>query len=145
VSSFLLLVAYAAGILIGDNASPFSYSSLIIPVTLLSLWFICRQYTKIAFTLLCAISLCLGVALYDLNRYPLVRKDHLLNFTEREAIIIDGRIVATTARAQSGYSIDVQSARIILNEKETQVHGRLRLYVEGGENSWNSGDEIRFS
>lgn len=145
MSSFLLLAAFAAGILIGDNASPFTVFSLLVPFALLLLWFFCRQREKIAFALLCTISLCLGIALYDLNRYPRLTNDHLLNFTEREAVIIDGRILATTARALSGYSIDVQSARLIEKSGEFPVHGRLRLFVEKGENLWNPGDDIRFS
>jgi competence protein ComEC len=145
VSSFLLLAAYAAGILIGDNTSPFTSSSLIVPAALLLLWFFCRQRPRLAITLLCAISLCLGIALYDLNRYPQLTNDHLLNFTEREAVIIDGRILATTARSLSGYAIDVQSARMIDKSGEFPVHGRLRLFVETGENFWNPGDDIRFS
>ena len=145
MSSFLLLVAYAAGILIGDNASPFTFFSLLVPFTLLLLWFFCRQRKIIAFALLCTISLCLGIALYDLNRYPRVSDDHLLAFAEGKAVIIDGRILATTARALGGYSIDVQSARLIDKSGELPVHGRLRLFVEEGENLWNPGDDIRFS
>ncbi|MDO9079235.1 MAG: ComEC/Rec2 family competence protein, partial [Desulfuromonadales bacterium] len=145
MASFLLLAAYVAGILIGDNASPFSTLSLIVPAALLLLWVIFRHRVKIAFSLICAISLCLGIALYDLNRYPQVTATHLLNFAESDAVIIDGRILATTARALSGYSIDVQSARIIAKKSESEVQGRLRLYVESGENLWNPGDDIRFS
>jgi competence protein ComEC len=145
VSSFLLLAAYAAGILIGDNAAPFSFFSLIIPGALTLLWFFCRQQPQIAFALLCAIALCLGIALYDLNRYPRLTPDHLLNFAESEAVIIDGRILTTTPRALSGYSIDVQSAHIIAKTGEIAARGRVRLYVESGENPWNPGDDIRFS
>jgi competence protein ComEC len=145
VSSFLLLVAYGTGILIGDNSSPFSLSSLIVPFSLIVLWFFFRRQATLAFALLCAISLCLGIALYDLNRYPLPGNNHLLNLTEGAAVIIDGRILATTTRALSGYSIDLQSARIIAKGSESEVQGRLRLYVESGENSWNAGDDIRFS
>lgn len=145
MSSFLLLVAYGTGILIGDNSSPFSISSLIVPFSFISLWFFFRRQETLAFALLCAISLCLGIALYDLNRYPLPADDHLLNFTEGTAVIIDGRILATKTRALSGYSIDVQSARIIAKRNESEVQGRLRLYVESGENLWNPGDDIRFS
>jgi competence protein ComEC len=145
VAPFLLLAAYIAGILIGDNASPFSFLSLIIPAALLLLWIIFRQRIRIAVALTCAISLCLGIALYDLNRYPRVTAAHLLNFTEGEAVIIDGRILATTARALSGYTIDVQSARIIASGGEIETQGRLRLYVDSGENFWNPGDDIRFS
>ena len=145
MASFLLLAAYAAGILIGDNASPFSVSSLFVPGALLLICFFCRQQPRFAFALLCAISFCLGIALYDLNRYPHLTSDHLLNFADSEAIIIDGRILATTPRALSGYSIDVQSARIINKSGEFPIHGRLRLFVETGENLWNPGDDIRFS
>jgi competence protein ComEC len=145
VSSFLLLVAFAAGILIGDNASPFSLFSLFVPAALLLLWFFCRQQPRIALALLGASSLCLGIALYDLNRYPHITEDHLLNFTEGAAVIIDGRILATTARSQSGYSIDVRSARLIDKSGEFPVQGRLRLFVDRGENRWNPGDDIRFS
>lgn len=145
MSSFLLLAAYAAGILIGDNASPFAVFNLFIPFSLLLLWFFCRHRPRLAFTLLCTISLCLGIALYDLNRYPRLTNDHLLNFTEREAVIIDGRILTTTARALSGYTLDVQSAHLLDKNGETNVQGRLRLYVESGENLWNPGDDIRFS
>ena len=145
MSSFLLLVAYGTGILIGDNSSPFSASSLIFPFTFITLWFFFRRQAAVAFALLCAVSLCLGIVLYDLNRYPLPANDHLLNFTEGAAVIIDGRILATSTRALSGYSIDVQSARIIVKRSESEVQGRLRLYVESGENLWNPGDDIRFS
>ena len=145
MASFLLLAAYAAGVVIGDNASPFSVFSLLVPGSFLLLWFFCRQQPGFAFALLCAISLCLGVALYDLNRYPRLSSDHLLSFTEGEAIIIDGRILATTARSLSGYSIDVQSARLLDRSQEVKVQGRLRLFVETGENLWNPGDDIRFS
>ena len=145
MSSFLLLAAYAAGILIGDNASQFSVFSLIVPAALLCLWFFCRHRPRVALALLGAISLCLGIALYDLNRYPQLTEDHLLNFTEGEAVIIDGRILATTARSLSGYSIDVQSARLIDKSGEFPVQGRLRLFVDRGENRWNPGDDIRFS
>lgn len=145
MSAFLLLAAYAAGILVGDNASPFPLVSLLIPFSLLLLWFFCRQEERIAIFLVCALTLCLGIALYDLNRYPQLTASHLLNFTEGEAVIIDGRILATTARSLSGYSIDVQSARIIDKDGEVKVHGRLRLFVETGENLWNPGDDIRFS
>lgn len=145
MASFLLLAAYVAGILIGDNASRFSLLSLTVPAALLLLWVIFRQRARIAFTLICAISLCLGIALYDLNRYPHITATHLLNFAEGESVIIDGRILATTTRALSGYSIDVQSTRIIAMRSESEVQGRLRLYVESGENLWNPGDDIRFS
>ncbi|MBE0502499.1 MAG: DNA internalization-related competence protein ComEC/Rec2 [Desulfuromonadales bacterium] len=145
MASFLLLAAYVAGILIGDNASPFSLLSLTVPASLLLLWVIFRHRARMAFTLICALSFCLGIALYDLNRYPQVTATHLLNSAEGEAVIIDGRILATTARALSGYSIDVQSARIIDKRGELAVQGRLRLYVESGENRWNPGDDIRFS
>ena len=145
MAPFLLLAAYVAGILIGDNASPFSSLSLIVPAALLLLWVIFRHRVRIAFSLICAISLCLGIALYDLNRYPQVTAAHLLNFAESDAVIIDGRILATTTRALSGYSIDVQSARIIASGEEIETQGRLRLYVENGENLWNPGDDIRFS
>ncbi|MDZ4184892.1 MAG: DNA internalization-related competence protein ComEC/Rec2 [Desulfuromonadales bacterium] len=145
MAPFLLLAAYVAGILIGDNASPFSSLSLIVPAALLLLWVIFRHRVRIAFSLICAISLCLGIALYDLNRYPQVTATHLFNFAESDAVIIDGRILATTARALSGYSIDVQSARIIASGGEIETQGRLRLYVENGENLWNPGDDIRFS
>lgn len=145
MSSFLLLAAYAAGILIGDNTSPFSSYSLIVPSSLLLLWVFYRQQPKVAFALLCASSLCLGIALYDLNRYPRLTNDHLLNYAENAAVIIDGRILATATRSLSGYSIDVQSARIIDKSGEFSVHGRLRLFVESGENLWNPGDAIRFS
>lgn len=145
MAPFLLLAAYVAGILIGDNASPFSSLSLIFPAALLLLWVIFRHRVRIAFSLICAISLCLGIALYDLNRYPQVTATHLLNFAEGDAVIIDGRILATTTRALSGYSIDVQSARIIASGGEIETQGRLRLYVENGENLWNPGDDIRFS
>ena len=117
MSSFLLLAAYAAGILIGDNASPFTSSSLVVPSSLLLLWFFCRHRPRVSFVLLCGLTLCLGIALYDLNRSPRMSDDHLLAFSEKEAVIIDGRILATMARTQSGYSIDVQSTRII--EKTT--------------------------
>lgn len=145
MSSFLLLAAYAAGIVIGDNASPFSLFSLIVPFSFLLLWFFLRHRQKIAALLLCSIALCLGIALYDLNRYPLITNDHLLSFAEQEAVIIDGRILATTARSLSGYTIDITSARVITESEEIAVHGRLRLYVEAGENLWNPGDDIRFS
>jgi competence protein ComEC len=139
------LAAYATGILIGDNASPFSVFSLFVPCSLLLFWFFCRHQPRVAFSLLCAISLCLGIALYDLNRYPQLTSDHLLNFASGEVVIIDGRILTTTARARSGYSIDVQSARVIDKKGEINVHGRLRLFVDSGENLWNPGDDIRFS
>lgn len=145
MSSLLLLVAYGTGILIGDNSSPFSASSLIVPCIFITLWFFFRRQAAVAFALLCAVSLCLGILLYDLNRYPLPANDHLLNFTEEGAVIIDGRILATSTRTLSGYSIDVQSARIIAKRSESEVQGRLRLYVESGENLWNPGDDIRFS
>lgn len=145
MTAFLLLASYVAGILIGDNASPFSLLSLTVPASLLLLWVIFRHRARMALTLICALGLCLGIALYDLNRYPQVTARHLLNFAEGEAVIIDGRILATTARTLSGYSIDIQSARIIDKRGELAVQGRLRLYVESGENFWNPGDDIRFS
>jgi competence protein ComEC len=139
------LTAYAVGILIGDNTSPFSAICLLVPCSFLFLWLFCRQQPRTTLALLCAISLCLGIVLYNLHRYPQLTNDHLLNFTEGAAVIIDGRILATTARSLSGYSIDVQSARIIDNSNEVNVQGRLRLYVDSGENLWNPGDDIRFS
>lgn len=143
--SFLLLAAYAVGIVIGDNAAPFSFSSILVPLLLLLSWLFFRHQQKIALALLCSISLCLGIALYDLNRYPLGSKDHLLNFTDKEAMIIDGRILTVMERSLSGYSLDVLCVRIIDKTREIAVHGRLRLYVESGENLWNPGDDIRFS
>lgn len=145
MSSFLLLAAYTTGILIGDNTAPFSFFSLIFPGSLLLLWFFCRQQPRAPFVLLCAISLCLGIALYDLNRFPLVTNDHLLNFTEGAAVIIDGRILTTKVRSPTGYSIDVQSVRMIDQAEELTVHGRVRLFVDTGEDQWNPGDDIRFS
>lgn len=145
MSSFSLLAAYVAGVLIGDNSSPFSSSSLLLPGALLVLWLIFRQQQQIAIALMYAITLCLGVGLYDLNRYPRLTDAHLVNFTDRERVIIDGRILTTTARAPTGYSIDIQSARILDDEQEIAVHGRLRLFVENGANLWNPGDDIRFN
>lgn len=145
MSSFLLLAAYAAGIVIADNISPFTFISLIFPASAFILWFLLRQQQKIAFALLCTLALFLGIALYDLNRYPLLTSDHLLNFTEQEAVIVDGQILTTTARSLTGYAIDVQCVRITIKNTDIPVHGRLRLFVETGENQWNPGDDIRFS
>lgn len=145
MTSFLLLVAYATGIVIGDNAAPFSFSSILVPLLLLLGWMYFRHQQKIALALLCSISLCLGIALYDLNRYPHSSKDHLLNFADKEAMIIDGRILTVMERSLSGYSLDVLCVRIVNKNKEVSVHGRLRLFVDAGENLWKPGDDIRFS
>lgn len=141
----LLLAAYAIGIVIADNLPPIPETALLLLAVLLFPAFILRRHEHTAFALLGLISLLLGIILYDVNRYPRVDNHHLLNYADQGEVTIDGRIDAIYPRAPSGFSIDVNTARIIVErEKEYPVHGHLRLTIEKGEKLWRNGDDIRF-
>lgn len=143
--NLLLLAALVAGIVIGDNSSPFPPASLIIPLILALFCIFYRPRSEITIISLCAISLCVGILLYDLNRFPSPGSDSLLNYAGGDEVILDGRILATAARVPTGYTLDVESVHIAERSATVQVRGYLRLYVESGENIWSPGDNIRFS
>jgi len=86
----------------------------------------------------------LGVSLYHLELSPPTTPDHIRAFVGNTPVRVEGKVLTVSRRFQGGAVVDLQTQRILGTHQDTVVHGKLRLYIDQGEETPAVGSRICF-
>jgi competence protein ComEC len=139
---WLYLLGYAAGLAIAPYFSP---SDLWPALALFCAgFFLLRRRSNLTPVLLLIFFWSLGLTFYHLELTPPSETGHIRSFVGDTPVSIEGTVLSVAHRYDGGATIDLQAERIYHDQWVTLVHGRLRLYIEQGEEVPEIGRRVCF-
>ncbi|MBE0596986.1 MAG: ComEC family competence protein, partial [Desulfuromonadales bacterium] len=141
MSAATILLAYAGGL----GCAPFLSPSPLLPLLPLlaaGAWFLLRRHRGGPICLAACFFL-LGFAAYHQQLTPPDRPPHIRAFISDHPLVIEGELLAISARYPSGASLDLQAHLVGSQGIAAPVRGRVRLLVEDELPAARAGDRLR--
>jgi competence protein ComEC len=141
---FVLLAAYATGIIMVCFVAPWSLTGHVILIGFCLMLWGALYRSQWAWIPLLGLLLVAGFLHASLELKPPASSHHISHFTDNEPLILEGTIISTEKRAVGGYCLLVKTHQVIRNTATANVSGEVLVYIKEGELTVRPGQVVRW-